>query len=99
MRTDAAQSLRVIIFREADQWLAQGLERDIAVQAENLRDIVNRLSLAIDAEIAMESFAALGPAPKYFQDLWGPRAGEYTPSAPIALSGAPNLNITLGLAI
>jgi hypothetical protein len=94
-----AQTLRVIVFREADQWLAQGLERDIAVQAENLRDIVNRLTLAVDAEIETAAFATLAPAPKYFQDLWAPRAGDFTPSPPIALSATQALDIVLGMAI
>lgn len=96
MTDKPAERLRVVIFREADQWLAQGLERDIAVQADDLSDLVRRLTLAVEAHA--QGLATLDPAPKYFQDLWPTRGGDLHPAAPIALAAPLNLHIVLGLA-
>ncbi len=71
--------LRIVLFREAQQWLAQGLELDVGVQAENLKDLALRLAIALDAESDAGRLDALPPAPKYFQDLWPLRAGPYAP--------------------
>lgn len=72
--------LRIVLFRENRFWLAQGLEHDIGVQAENLKDLVLRLDLALALEA--EALADLPPAPKYFQDLWPLKAGSFVPDSP-----------------
>lgn len=65
--------LRVVLFRENRFWLAQGLEHDFGVQAEDLRDLLCRLGVALEAEGA--ALEQQPPAPKYFQDLWPLKAG------------------------
>lgn len=92
----AVETLRVVIFREADHWLAQGLERDIAVEGGDLNDLIRRLTLAIMAEAA--TLDALGQAPKYFQDLWPLCAGAFEPATPITLDAGLKLEIILGMA-
>lgn len=82
--TDATL-LRVVIFRESRFWLAQGLEHDIGVQAEHLRDLMQRLDVAIAQE--GEAIAHLPAAPPYFQDLWKHRAGHFTPDEPFQHAG------------
>ena len=73
--------LRVVVFREADAWLAQGLEHDVGVQGENLRDLIARFELLLTSPELEPAWRRLGPAPKYFQDLWTSRAGDYLPLA------------------
>lgn len=66
-------TLRFAILREGRFWIAQGLEHDIGVQGENLRDLLERLCIALDLE--GDILGDLPPAPKYFQDLWPLKAG------------------------
>jgi hypothetical protein len=87
--------LRIVIFREADAWLAHGLEHDVGVQAENLKDLIARLGLVLgDAEL-LADVQALPPSPKYFQDLWRLRAGDFEPMQ--ALPAPDGLTYVLGL--
>ncbi len=72
--------MRVVLFREGDYWLAQGLEHDIGVQGEHLKDVLVRLRLALEHEAWRET----GPAPAYFQVLWDCRAGDYRPRDVVA---------------
>lgn len=72
--------LRIVLFREGRFWIAQGLEHDIGVQAEDLKDVMVRLALAL--ELAEPTLLGLPPAPAYFQDLWKHRAGSFEPLSP-----------------
>ncbi len=74
--------LRVVIFREGDFWLAQGLEHDLGVQAEHLKDLIARWDLAVAQEAAQGDLSALPPALPYFQHLWPHRAGAFQPAPP-----------------
>ncbi len=71
-------ALRVVLFREGDLWIAQGLEHDVGVQAENLRELMRRLAMALAEE--GDRLTTLPPAPDYFQALWTYRAGDFTPA-------------------
>jgi hypothetical protein len=72
---DGQQTVRVVVFREADVYVAQCIEYDIATQAKDLSTLIERLDLTIDAECAMSRergeapFANIPPAPNYFHDL------------------------------
>ena len=79
--------LRVVIFREGDFWLAQGLEHDVGVQAEHLRDLMARWEIMMADEMKDGGLAALPPALFYFEALWPHRAGDFTPEA--SLTAAP----------
>jgi hypothetical protein len=69
--------LRIVLFREGSVWLAQGLEHDLGVQAENLKDLMLRLEIALD--LAGEDLAGEPEAPVYFQHLWPLGAGRFEP--------------------
>jgi hypothetical protein len=75
-------ALRVVLLREGRYWLAQGLEHDIGVQGEDLKDTLVRLEIALESEAAI--LPDLPPAPPYFQQLWPNKAGLFAPDRPIA---------------
>jgi hypothetical protein len=76
-----ADKIRVILFKEGDCWVAQGLEHDVCAQAASLEDLYGRFDVAVRLENNEEGGVdRIGPAPKYFFDLWDKKAGEYKPS-------------------
>ncbi|WP_316205918.1 hypothetical protein [Bradyrhizobium sp. SZCCHNR3058] len=74
------EHLRVIVYREGDLYVAQGIDHDIATQAPDIPTLLERLDLTIEAECAMsrdkhsEPFAGIAPAPNYFHALWNKRS-------------------------
>jgi len=75
-----SNEIRVICFREGEIWLAQGLERDICVQAASIEDLYGRFEVAVSLE--QDDYGKLdhiGEAPKHFFDLWERRAGNVSP--------------------
>ena len=98
------EHLRVIVYRDGDVYMAQGLEVDIATQARDIPSLLNRLDLTIEAECAMSkerggsAFDGIGPAPNYFHGLWDKRSvelkrvlmpiGHYFRSVEVALADA-----------
>ncbi|HWU03443.1 MAG TPA: hypothetical protein VN222_11955 [Novosphingobium sp.] len=91
---DTPPPLRIVLFREAQGWLAQGLEHDVGVQASNLKELMLRLGLALDRHAAHGELAALPPAPHYFQVLWPLGAGAFVPEA-FATSAPVSARFTL----
>lgn len=77
--------LRAVIFREDDHWVAQCLEFDIGVQAEDLDTLRTRLRMALMAEQdAREGtdenpFPGIEQSPQHFHEMWDKSAGELTP--------------------
>lgn len=69
-------NIRVVVFREEDQWVAYCLEYDIAAQAPDLETLKRRLEVTISVELDESirrngtPFAGIGPAPAYIQDRW-----------------------------
>ncbi len=76
------EKIRVIISNDSGLWVAQCLEHDICVQADDLDDIRGRFEVAlrIEAEIHGGDLSAIGPAPQHFFDQWDRRAGSFTPT-------------------
>ena len=74
------EKLRVIVYRDGDQYIAQGLEIDIATQAKDIPALLARFDLTIEAECAMSRdrgggpFAGIGAAPNFFHGLWDKRS-------------------------
>jgi len=68
--------IRFVVFKECDQWVAQGLEVDICVQAPDLDTLDARLDVAIDVEReyahskGKEGFGDIGQAPVAFFQMW-----------------------------
>lgn len=75
--------IRVIVFKDSDQWVAQCLEYDIAAQAGDLDTLRSRLLVAIDAEalaseeIVGERFKGIPEAPKHFHRMWERKASSF----------------------
>jgi hypothetical protein len=72
--------LRVIVYRDGDHYVAQGLEIDIATQGKDIPSLLARFDLTIEAECAMsrerggEPFVGIGAAPNFFHGLWEKRS-------------------------
>lgn len=78
--------LRVILYREEDQWVAQVLEHDIRAQATSLTELLSRLDAVVASEKREsterhgEAFKGIDPAPNNFFKMWGECPGSYEPS-------------------
>jgi len=100
----AVDSIRVLLSKEGELWVAQCLECDIGAQALNLGELRKRILIAIRAERDEslrrhgKPFGGIGPAPRHFHDLWLRRAGEFKLMHPAAASDAPDIEIEFGLA-
>ena len=76
-----SNKIRVIFFQGEDAWVAQGLERDICVQADTLDDLYGRFEVAVRLEKDKSGkLDHIGKAPKHFFKLWDRRSGSYTPT-------------------
>jgi hypothetical protein len=90
-----------VVFREADVYVAQCIEYDIATQAKDLDTLLERLDLTLDAECAMsveregKPFGNIPPAPNYFHDLWEKRSISI---ARLHVPVGTHLNLDIGLA-
>lgn len=81
-------TIRVIVFKEDGQWVAQCLEFDISAQADDLDTLSERLVVTLKAEIREslerhgKPFAGIDPAPKRFHMMWDrrPRSVEVNPA-------------------
>jgi hypothetical protein len=73
------KTIRVIVFREGDLYVAQCLEYDIATQAKSIESLIDRLELTLDAEFSLceeqgkQPHKAIPPAPNYYHGLWETR--------------------------
>jgi hypothetical protein len=81
-------TIRVIVFKEGDLWVAQCLEYDICAQADDLDMLSTRLLVTIKAELkeSLEHnrapFVGIDQAPKRFHMMWDrrPRSVEVNPA-------------------
>lgn len=77
-----SKEIRVIFFQEENGgWLAQGLERDICVQAAKMEDLYSRFEVAVRLEADDNGkLEHLPEAPKHFFDLWDKRSSNVEPT-------------------
>ena len=95
-------TIRVVMFEEAGQWVAQCLEYDIAAQGPDLDSLNERLDVILKAELRESlarhgtPFAGIGPAPDRYQRMWDRRVRslDVTTNAK-AREGAPTLDFAL----
>jgi hypothetical protein len=81
-------TIRVIVFKEDGQWVAQCLEVDVCAQADDLDMLSERLMVTLKAELKEslerngKPFAGIDPAPKRFHMMWDrrPRSVEVNPA-------------------
>jgi len=68
--------VRAIVYRDSGLYIAQCIEHDIAAQGEDIEDVMAKLDLTIEAEMAACEERGLvlkdciAPAPAYFHGLW-----------------------------
>ncbi|KAB2943963.1 MAG: hypothetical protein K8F92_04355 [Hyphomicrobium sp.] len=67
-------SLRVIVFKEGDVWIAQGLEIDICAQGPDLKAVKERFLVTLRSEIEHGDPSSIGPGPDEFFSLWAKRS-------------------------
>lgn len=94
-------TVRVIVFCEADQYVAQCLEYDIATQAKSIEAVIDRMELTLDAEFAhcaeadVEAHTAIAPAPNYYHELWESRYASLERIKLPKPDGAPQVQVAL----
>lgn len=100
--TGVESDLRVLVFKEEDKFVAQCLEYDVAVQADDMNDLIDRLTLTLEAEFAMCSAESkrlcdcLPPAPNYYHGLWDKRSAMLTPT--VVTSPQQDFGLQFGMA-
>ena len=68
--------IRVVAYKEGDQWIAQCLEYDICAHASDEDKLKSRLAAILEFErnLSIERngapFAGIDPAPEQFHDMW-----------------------------
>ncbi|MBA5779545.1 hypothetical protein H2509_20635 [Stappia sp. F7233] len=67
--------IRVVIFREGDHYIAQGLEVDLCAQGRDLEEAEKRFGVVLRAELREAkqrgaSIFDIGPAPAVFHALY-----------------------------
>jgi hypothetical protein len=96
-------SIRVVVFHDEGQWVAQCLEYDIGAQADDIDTLTDRLKVVLHAE-CKESierngspFAGIEPAPERFQNMWERRARsvDVTPTPWMAANKSASLRYAL----
>jgi hypothetical protein len=96
------ETIRAIIFEDGDQWVAQCLEYDIAVQGEDLDTVRSRLLVAIRAEAEAgiefhgEPFKAIEPAPRHFHDMWARKGTRFRDTS--SIGGASPITVEQSVA-
>jgi hypothetical protein len=99
-----SDTIRVIVFKDGDLWVAQCLEYDIGAQAPDIDTLNTRFQVVLNAELkeSMERhgkpFAGIPAAPKRFQLMWEHRARsvEVNPSDLLG-NKKPPVNLDVGL--
>ena len=61
-------SFRIIVLQEEGMFVAQGLEHDICVQAEDMDTLARRFVETVDLE--GEEIDQIEPAPAHFHEMW-----------------------------
>ena len=85
-------SVRVLIFREGETYIAQCLEYDISAFAPDKETLQNRfvsvfgMERNISLDRGGEHFSGIGPAPQQFHDIWKQQAAGS--SSPVTYGGA-----------
>lgn len=86
VHSDTQNTIRVIIFREGDLWVAQCVEYDIGAQAPSLGELTRKLDLTIEAEVRESlrrhgvPFKGIPRAPAQTEEMWNRQVGSFKPA-------------------
>lgn len=73
-------TIRVVVYPEADAWIAQALELDICAQGSTPDEVRESFLDTLDCELSMAADAgedpsvSIGPAPSQFFAMWDQRS-------------------------
>jgi len=87
--------LRAVMFQDSGKWVAQCLEHDIGVQADNVDDLYGRLEVVLRLQskesvaVGHAPLADVPAAPATYFDMWDRRPKGVTPMT-ISLDGDGN---------
>ena len=107
-RTGEESTIRAIVFKEEDRYIAQCLEYDICVQGATILSLLDRLDLTVEAEFDSCRAAGKSPremicqAPNYYHSLWEQRSvhlKRISIRAPGASEPEPGLAYDLDVAL
>jgi hypothetical protein len=66
--------IRIVVFQDQGQWVAQCLEHDVCVQAPRIDQIPPRMEVALELEFEARALDDLPPAPDQFFKMWETRS-------------------------
>lgn len=93
-------TIRVVIFKDGEHWVAQCLEYDIAAQATDLDTLRSRLLVAVEAEAQASreftgaEFGGIGEAPQAYRDLWN-KASRFRNESALQRDGGYTVDLRL----
>jgi hypothetical protein len=92
--------IRVIVFMDGDQWVAQCLEHDICAQAADLEELRSRIGATIEAEAeyskrnGKKPFEGIEPAPKHYHEMWE-RRSDFSSASAGETDAGPSVELAL----
>jgi len=95
-----ASSLRVVVYQEDEQWIAQCVDYDIGAQGTSFDDMSVKFALTLraDFEESMsrhgEAFSGIDPAPAHFEKMWESRPADVQSVRPTD-GGMPTFDMAL----
>jgi hypothetical protein len=98
-------NLRVIMFKDETQWVAQCLEHDIGAQGPDVDTLMSRLEVVLKAECKAslekgeKPFSRIEPAPARFEQMWERRARsvDMVPAPWMTGVSSDHMHVGLGL--
>lgn len=86
--------IRVVVYQEGKTWFAQGIDLDIAAQADTMEGALRRFDTACIANVSLcrdlgkDPMEAIGPAPKPLEAIWSASKMTITPKTPLKSSAS-----------
>ncbi len=74
-----SEKIRVVLYKGENNWLAQGLERDICAQAKTLDALYARFAATVHMEAECGNLPHVPAAPKKFFEMWEAKVSKAGP--------------------
>ena len=84
MYTETSDTVRVLVFREDEMWLAQCVEYDIGAQATDLATLQRRFKATLSADVEESvlrhgaPFVGIDKAPACYERMWQEAEGNFS---------------------